>query len=102
IGFAIPIDAAQAQARRLLAGPPPAHQAALRTRVSGTGMRAGLGVAVRGVRGGVEVERVAPGSIGASIGLEPGDVINWMNGSAVSSPRDFARREAETQRTGQV
>lgn len=42
-------------------------------------------------RTGVLITRVAPGSLGETAGLEPGDVIQSVNNTKVSSPQEFYR-----------
>jgi putative serine protease PepD len=77
LGFAIPIDEAKPIADQLAAGETATH--------------ARLGVTVQtaanedGLPGGAEVQSVEPGSGADQAGLQPGDVITKIDGTAISS-----------------
>ncbi len=52
------------------------------------GQRPRLDLEVREVEGGLRVEAVGPGGLGARLGLRPGDVLTGVNGRRVRSSRD--------------
>jgi serine protease Do len=70
------------------------------------GTPARLGIEVRETPAGVVVERVIEGSVGHRLGLRPGDVIDRVNGKAISSvveiitslEADRSHAEVEVQR----
>jgi len=71
-------------------GRPPRGEAPQRPRASGVF----LGVSTQSATGdqqGAQVENVASGSPAAGAGLQQGDVITAVDGTAVSSPADLAR-----------
>jgi len=71
-------------------GRPPRGEAPQRPRASGVF----LGVSTQSATGdqqGAQVENVASGSPAAAAGLQQGDVITAVDGTAVSSPADLAR-----------
>jgi len=71
-------------------GRPPGGEAPQRPQVSGVF----LGVSTQSPTGdqqGAEVENVASGSPAAGAGLQQGDVITAVDGTAVTSPADLAR-----------
>jgi S1-C subfamily serine protease len=71
-------------------GRPPRGEAPQRPQASGVF----LGVSTQSATGdqqGAEVENVASGSPAAGAGLQQGDVITAVDGTAVSSPADLAR-----------
>jgi putative serine protease PepD len=75
---------------RSFEGRPPRGEAPQRPQASGVF----LGVSTQSATGdqqGAEVENVASGSPAAGAGLQQGDVITAVDGTAVSSPADLAR-----------
>ena len=99
IGFAIPAATAQRVVAQL--------------RENGRVERGWLGVVMQpmtedlskamergGTTDGIVVSGVQPNSPAARAGLQPGDVVTAVNGSAVRAPRDLARAVADT-RPGQ-
>ena len=80
--YAIPIDIAQRVASQILAGHKPTHPwfgvVQADDLPSATAMQLGI-------PGGAYVDAVMPGSPAARIGVQPGDVITALNGSAVDS-----------------
>jgi S1-C subfamily serine protease len=80
----------QERIERGFEGRPPRGEAPLRPQASGVF----LGVSTQSATGdqqGAEVENVASGSPAADAGLQQGDVITAVDGTAVSSPVDLAR-----------
>jgi serine protease Do len=89
-------DGARAE-RSVTLGGMPRREAAAQP-ASGAAPALGLGLAPRR-EGGVAVASVAPGSVAASRGLQPGDVIRSVAGRLTDTPRDVvdavgAAREA--------
>lgn len=76
-GYAIPINRAMAIVQQIDAG-----------RQSATvhiGKTAFIGISASDVQGGVEIENVVPGSAAESAGLQRGDIVTALDGTAVSS-----------------
>ncbi|HXH56717.1 S1C family serine protease [Iamia sp.] len=79
VGFAVPIETAKAVADRLVAGQPI------------TNSYLGVGAADVEARAadGAQVVEVEAGSPGAEAGIEPGDVVTSLDGSAIASSADL-------------
>jgi putative serine protease PepD len=88
IGFAVPVNAAKASARTLVAG--------------GTVKHAYMGVEIRThAGGGAEVGRVVSGSPAAKAGLKQGDVITAYNGKSILDS-DALTAQVTSSRPGEV
>jgi S1-C subfamily serine protease len=93
-GYAIPINHALDVAKELVAHPNGSASGSGNENGSGgrgtTGSAGHLGVAVQpAATGGAEIAEVEPGSAADDAGLEPGDVITAVDGTAVRAPADL-------------